>query len=232
MKLTASVRLLVVTLVWLAQLDSDAKTVTLLPSDINGGDTNTASFSNAHITLTPFIGSTQDTFNANATRLGIDNNGTNNNAFVDPDTDPNNDNDERLQFIFAADAGLSQIQWDFSRADGDAPSGINISGFIADPVATLSGAVTTSPPPVYDAGTGTLNFQMTGTDFGNPPGFVDLANPSASFGQTLWMRVVDTDQVAPQLAIESISYVVIPEPSALLLGGLAVLGLVRFERRK
>jgi len=206
---------------------ASAAPVTLLPSDINGGDTNTASFSNGDITLTPFIGTTQDTFNGNATRLGIDNNGTNNNAFNDPDTDPNNGNEETLQFIFSSSVGLSGISWDFSRADGDSPSGVNISGFTADPGASVTPGVSVFPNSVsYNAGV--LNIQILGENFGGNVDSLTLSNPSASFGQTLVLSAVDTDQGGAQLAIRSISYV--PEPTTLLLGGIAALCLV--ARRK
>ncbi len=88
-----------------------AALVSLTPADINGGDTNTASFTDGNITLTPYVhdgtGFVQDTFNANAGRLGIDNNplGTNNNGFTDGDQIVGNVGDEAMELAFRAARG-------------------------------------------------------------------------------------------------------------------------------
>lgn len=180
-----------------------AGVVTLLPSDINLGDTNSSSFTNGNITLTPLRGGIVASFNGAAARLGIDDFGTNVNAFNDPDTIPNNGNEEQLQFEFASTAGLTGLSWDFARADGpDNRSGVNISGFSADPGASATGpglgAITYS--------NGTLNIQLSSAAFSNTDGVLTLSNPSASAGATLLMTVTDTTQAGAQLPITSISY--------------------------
>lgn len=114
--------------------------VSLTPAQINGGDTTTSNFTNADVSITPFIGTTVATFNANALRLGIDGTGTNANALNDADVNPNNGNEEKLQLVFQTNAGLAGISWDFSRTDGPgANDGVFISGFLSDPGATYGG---------------------------------------------------------------------------------------------
>jgi hypothetical protein len=210
----------------------EANIVTLTPGDINGGDTNTAMFDDGSLQLVPLIGDTATTFNANAARLGVDNNGTNLNAFNDIDTDPNNNNDERLSFSFAATSGLTQISWDFSRADG-ADSGVFITGFASDPGASFTGN-TAGFTSSFDAMTGTLSFELPNPPgFSNDDGFLNLSNPLASAGQTLELRVIDTDLAGAQLAITSISYNnnVVPEPSSIfVLISCCLAGVARRRR--
>lgn len=178
--------------------------VILTPATINGGSSATTQYSDANVTLTPLQAGTPATFNANAVRLGIDDFGTNANAFNDPDTNPNNGNEEQLRFAFAANAGLRTLSWDFSRADGpDTQSGVNISGFAFDPRVSLTGAGTS--PATYNASTGTLNIQLSGSAFVDPDGVLTL-DPGASAGQTLLMTVTDTTQAGAQLAVTGISY--------------------------
>lgn len=185
-------------------LTSSGVTVSLTPGDINGNDTTTASFTNDDVVFTPLQGSTPITFNGNDLRLGTDDFATNQNAFNDPDTDPNNGNEEKLQMEFSATSGLTQLTWDFSRADGPGPNdGVIISGFVADPLATLDGAVANSSVSYAD---GVLNLQLGGADFGNPDGILNLASPAASAGQTLTLVVTDTTLANAQLAITGISY--------------------------
>ncbi|MEO1584253.1 MAG: hypothetical protein AAFR96_06740 [Planctomycetota bacterium] len=205
---------------------ASAQIVTLTPDLINLGDTNTASFSDGDLTLTPFIGANPATFNDNASRLGIDGQGTNDQAFNDPDTDPNNGNEEMLQFAFSANSGLTQVAWDFSRADN-----VSISGFLADPGASFSGqfsdpnGVEPDLSAIYDAQTGTLSFSLPfNIAFGGNQGFLDLSNPAASAGATLMLSVTDTVEAGAQLAIRSLSYNnAVPAPStaaaAVLLAG-------------
>jgi hypothetical protein len=113
---------------------ASASIVTLTPGDINGEDTNTAVFDNGDVIMRALIGGAAATFNGNAARLGIDDQGTNANGFNDPDTDPNNGNEEMLEMAFSSTAGLTQMSWDFSRA-----ANIEISGFLSDPGASFSG---------------------------------------------------------------------------------------------
>lgn len=210
-----------------------ADIVNLTPGQINGGDTNTASFSDGFLTLTPEVGGVASTFNASAARLGIDGTGTNANAFNDPDIIPNNGNEETLVFDFGATAGLVSLSWDFSRADGPgADDGIFISGFLFDPNATFTGANATVPTSSanYDAVTGTLNFDITA--FNGNVNTLNL-NAAASLGQSLNLRVQDTTQPGAQLAITGISYnSAVPEPASAAILGLAAccVGFVRRRR--
>lgn len=218
----------------LLPLGVNAATVTLTPTDINGGDTTTTQFSNAFVTIAPFIlGATEPvTFNSGADRLGIDENGTNINAFNDPDTTIGNAGEEGFTLSFVSTAGLSQLSWDFSRfqVDANGNGGVLISGFLADPSALLSGApgYTTS----FNAATGTL--LISGQAFTANDTFLDL-NPAASAGQTLTVSVNDPLQSGGQIAVTSITFdddvVAIPEPSsALLLGLVGFAGLLRRKR--
>lgn len=189
-----------------------AVVTTLTPDVISGVDTNTTTFTDGNLTLTPLVGETPTTFNGNATRLGIDDAGTsNNNAFNDPDTDPMNGNEEYLRFEFAAGIGLSQIAYDFARADGPGPNdGVFISGFLADPFVTFTLAdapfndprLTTS----YDAGTGTVELDIPGALFNGDDIQVNFGRVAASEGQTLLLVATDTTQAGAQFPITSISY--------------------------
>jgi hypothetical protein len=194
----------VLALALLAAPAASAGIVSLTPGTINGLDTNTTQYSDANVTLTPLRSGTPATFNANAVRLGIDDFGTNANAFNDPDTDPNNGTEEQLRFEFAANAGLTTLSWDYSRADGpDTQSGVNISGFAFDPRVSLTGPGTS--PATYNAATGTLNIQLSAAAFSDTDGVLTL-DPGASAGETLLMTVTDTTQAGAQLAVTGISY--------------------------
>lgn len=214
---------------------ANAGVVTLTPGDINGEDTNTASFSNGDVTLAAFIGNTAATFNGNASRLGIDDQGTNANAFNDPDTDPNNGNEEMLRMDFAANAGLTQLTWDFSRAL------VEISGFNADPLASFAGqnfdpnGVVPDLSAAYDAGTGTLSFELPfNIAFGGNDGVLNLGNAAASAGATLTLKVFDPNQAGAQLAVTSLSYDnAVPAPATFAAAmGLGAAGLIRRRRNR
>ena len=214
---------------------------TLTPTDIHGGDTNTTSFSDGNVTLTPFIGSTAATFNSLAARLGIDDQtgtGTNNAAFNDPDLDPNNGNEEKLQFAFAPTVGLSQISYDFSRADGPGTGfsndGVIISGFTADPTLTFSATIT-NLFYAWDATSGSVRINIPGGAFNNDDISINF-DPDASRGQTLLLSVTDESQgptqaqTGGQFAVLNISYDVVPEPSALALRAFGGRALLRRRR--
>lgn len=215
---------------------SQAAVTSLTPADINGGDTNRSTFTDGNITLNPLEAGVASTFNDNSVRLGIDDTPTpagtianNVNAFNDVDVDPNNGNEQQLEFIFAPTVGLSQIAYDFSRADGPGDDdGVIISGFTADPGVTFS----VSNPnlfAVYNSVAGAVRLNIPGGLFSGTDVFVDF-DPDASRGQTLLLKVTDTTQHGAQLAITGISYDVVPEPSIALLGGLGLLGLLRRRR--
>jgi hypothetical protein len=216
----------------------NAAIINLTPADINGGNTNTTSFSDGALTLTPFVRDATgtpvaDTFNANATRLGIDNNplGTNNNGFTDGDTTVGNEGEELMTFDFVATSGLTQISYDFSRADGPgANDGVVISGFLADPNVTFS----VSNPnlfAVYSGGSVRIN--IPGVLFGGALTEINF-DPTRSAGQSLTMTVNDTTQAGAQLAIRGIAYdndtIAVPEPSSLV--ALCVVGAGAVARRR
>lgn len=209
--------------------------VSLTPTDIHGDDTTTASFSDGALTITPFVhdgtGFAQDTFNGNPARLGIDNNplGTNNNGITDGDVIVGNAGDEALEFDFAAGFGLSRLSYDFSRADGPgANDGVVFSGFTANPVVEFS---------VADAnlfavwnGVDAVRVNIPGSLFGGAVVDINFTNPAASDGQTIFMTANDTTQAGAQLAIRSIAYSSIPEPSSLALAGVLLGFAVRSRR--
>ncbi len=169
-----------------------ALVIDLTPGQINNGDTNTASFTDGKITLTPFVGETQSTFNANAERLGIDGTGTNANAFNDPDVDPNNGNEEKLQFEFDATVGLSRIAYDFSRADGPGlDDGVIITGFLVDPQVSFS---VDNPNLFGNYAAGRLRLNIPSGLFNGNDVDINFGVPSASAGQTLLLSVTDTTQ--------------------------------------
>lgn len=201
-------RLLAVGILLTTANASQAVLVSLTPDLINLGNSATTNYTDSSVTLTPLIGSTPATFNTNAGRLGIDDQGTNAQAFNDPDTDPNNGNEEKLRFEFQPGAGLTQIGWDFSRADGATiDDGVTITGFTQDPLASFSGNTAGFPAINYDALTGTLQFGVPVVPaFSNDDGFIDFGNPVASSGATLELKVTDTDQSGAQLAITLIVY--------------------------
>lgn len=188
---------------------AQAVVINLDPLTITGGDSSTASFSDGEITLTPLQAGVPATFNEAAggqARLGIDDFGTNINAFNDPDTDPNNGNEEQLRFEFSATSALANIVYDFSRADGPGDNdGVIITGFNADPLITFS---VDNPNlfSVYDAGSGTARLNIPGSLFNGTDVVVDFTNFEASRGETLLMSVTDTTQAGAQLAITGIGY--------------------------
>lgn len=198
--------------------------VPVTPTDVNQGDTNTASTTlgtgDGTITFTALQAGNPATFNANADRLGIDDFGTNASAFNDPDTTVGNANDEQLQIDLGADAGLASMSFDFTRGL------IAVSGFSSDPMATIdvSGSISNF---MYDSGTGTLSFFLAGGGFNGTDRTLSL-DPAASQGQSLLVTINDANQAGAQLAIVGFSYEnAVPEPASLGLLGLGALALIR-----
>lgn len=211
-----------------------AATINLTPTDVHGNDTTTASFSDGALTLTPFVhdgtGYAPNTFNGNPARLGIDANGTNNNAFADPDVTVGNAGEEALEYNFAAGFGLSRVSYDFSRADGPGVNdGVVFTGFTSNPVVSFS----VVDPDLFAVwnGVNAVRVNIPGRLFGGALVDINFNNPAASDGQTILMTINDTTQAGPQLAIRGIAYSSIPEPTALALCGLvAVAGVARRRR--
>lgn len=210
-----------------------AATINLTPTDIHADDTTTVSFSDGSLSLTPLVhdgtGFAATTFNGNAARLGIDEQGTNNNAFNDGDLIVGNAGDEALEFDLEPGFGLSQVSYDFSRADGPgANDGVVFSGFTANPIVTFSVA---NPNlfAVWD-GVDSVRVNIPGSLFGGVTTNINF-NSSASEGQTILMTVNDTTQAGAQLAIRGIAYSTVPEPTTLSLCGLvAAVGAARRRR--
>lgn len=212
---------------------ANAAIVSLAPASINLGVTTTSSFSDAGVTLTPTLNGVADTFNTNATRLGMDTAGSNAAAFNDPNTTVGDADDEGMTFSFAANSGLTQISYDFSRADGPgANDGVVISGFLADPGVTFS-VSNVDLFAVYNAGAGSVRLNIPGSLFSNVLTEINF-DPTRSAGQTLTMAVNDTTQVGAQFAIRGISYddatVAVPEPSSI--AALCVVGAGVVARRR
>lgn len=176
--------------------------VNLTPGQINGLSSTTANFSNGNVTLTPLQGTTPATFNGNAARLGIDDFGTNANAFNDPDNIATNANGEKMRMVFNATSGLTRLGWDFSFGR------VTLSGFAFDPGATLSGgsgANLANAPVTYSNGTLTITFQGN-SEFIGEDGFLNLAAPAASAGRTILLETSASTAANSQLAITALSY--------------------------
>lgn len=143
------------------------------------------------------------------------------NKISDTDGNPATTADrEAIDIDLAGTVSLTGISFRWTRAAGASPDGVVISGFLADP-----GASTTSGVGItYSAGSLFLNYAW---DTGAIRSFT-FSNLSASLGQTLRVSVNDVDNAGPQATINTITYV--PEPSAALLGGLGLLGLLRRQR--
>jgi hypothetical protein len=176
-------------------------------------------------------------FGGNDLRFGIFG-GTNNAAIDDGDGVLGGADAESLGILLNADnnimgnvGALQSLSWDFSRADGPAAdSGVFISGFLADPMAVLSGAVSNSS---VDYSAGTLRLDLGATDFGNPDGTVTLGNLAASAGQSLNITIADSTQGFPQIAITNIEALsVVPEPTSLALLAFGFAGLAVRRRRQ
>lgn len=215
-------------------LVANAATINLTPTDVSGVDTNTAQFSDGQLTITPFVhdgtGFVQDTFNGNAARLGIDNNGTNNNAVADNDDVVGNAGDEAFEYAFSPTAGLSKITYDFSRAFAAGTNdGVVFTGFRSNPNVTFS-IVEPDLFAIWEAASSTLRLNIPGRLFGGAQVDINFNNVNASVGETIFMTVNDTSQAAPQLAIRGISYDIVPEPASLSIVCLA--GIAMLVRRK
>lgn len=152
--------------------------------------------------------------------------GNNGSAVDDIDGDPATLGDrEAIDLLLDATVGLSQMVVQWTRASGAEPTdGVQIAGFLSDPGASLS---TGTGGVSYDAGSVYVNLAWTGGTLTT----LDLGNLGASAGQTLRITTNDSDETGPQVAIVSLSYDVIPEPSTLALLAVGT-GLAAVARRR
>ena len=223
MKICRSLTLLTAfTLVTPMGLDhSNAAPINVIHSDITAG-TSSYTTPDGKLTMTPFAaGGGAGTFGPTSgccigVAAGVNNSGTD-----DGDGDPLTTADrEALDIALAGDASLVDISFIFSRASGTGPTdGIELSGFTADPAASLDGgAITDGVTLNYDSGTLYVNHEWRGGNLTT----VSFANTAATLGQTISIGTNDSDQAGPQAVVHNLSYEVIPEPSTCLLAGLAV----------
>lgn len=124
---------------------------------------------------------------------------------------------------------MTQISFDFSRANGPGPGdGVFISGFSADP-----GAVITGEGNVVSFSDGVLELDLS--SFATEDDTLTLSNAVESAGQTLLLTVGDSSSNDSQFAITGIQYdndvFAVPEPSSTALLGLGGLALL-LRRRK
>lgn len=205
----------------LALCAATAQAAVITASDITIGS-STHVTGDGLVTLTPYgAGLTVGTFSAGTDFFGVVGNGNDNNV-RDGDGNPATTADrEAIDMSLDATVGLSQVSFVWARADGPAATdGIVISGFLADPGATTTSGVGIT----YSAGTIYLNYAW---DAGVARTF-EFSNLDASKGQTLRFSANDSNQTNAQFAFNTITYV--PEPSAALLGGLGLFGLLRRRR--
>jgi hypothetical protein len=119
--------------------------------------------------------------------------GTNGAAVDDADGVLGGTDSERWEYVLGTGFGLTNLEFIFTRA-----TPIVLSGFISDPQASVDAAAASSGVVTsYSNGTLTMNHLWRGG------AITDLvfANPGASSGQTITLRVADAAQAAPQAAI-------------------------------
>lgn len=137
-------------------------------------------------------------------------------------------NTQAIDWAFGSTVGLSQLQFQFSRVNGPlATDGLRIAGFLSDPGATDGGSFFEDVR--WDEGSKSV-FVEIGTYDGTAR-ILNFASPFQSAGQTLRMNMLDSDLADPQVAITSMSYDVIPEPSGIALLLVSGLGLTLRRRR-
>jgi hypothetical protein len=124
-----------------------------------------------------------------------------------------------MDIDLASDAGLTTIGFIFTRADGPLPTdGIVISGFASDPAASLDpAAAAVGVTANYNSGALYVNHAWRG----GAVSVVSFGNLAASLGQIISIGANDSNEIRPQVVVNSMSYETIPEPSTLLLAGLA-----------
>lgn len=218
MKTTLKVFFAALLVIAFSGIRSDAASI--VPGDLTSGD---SSFTTADtkVTLNPFAaGGAAGTIGASGCCFGVTG-GTNNVAVTDGDGDPLTTADrENLDIVLAADTYLTDLNFLFTRSNGpESDDGIEISGFLANPGASLdAGALGDGVTTSYSGGTVYVNHPWRGGNVTT----VSFSNSLASFGQTITLGANDSDETAPQAALNAIGYQVVPEPTSLVLGGFAM----------
>ena len=212
----------------MASSAANAVEVIINHANITGGAAIYTS-ADGKMTLTPFAaGGGAGTFGATSgCCIGV-HGGANNGAIGDADGSPITVNDrEWIDVTLAGDAALAEIGFIFTRANGPLPTdGIVISGFASDPLASLDPAAAAGVTASFDSGMLYVNHGWRG----GAVSMVSFANSAASLGQTLSIEANDSDEPAPQVVINTLSYTVVPEPASLVLAGVAAALLIK--RRK
>jgi hypothetical protein len=189
------------------------------------------SYDFGQVVVSAFLGDTAVTPNAqinsaNLSFLGVAG-GANANSIDDADGIFGGADQERLRLTLDSGYGLSQLSWQYSRADGPlATDGVSISGFLSDPGASFTGGLSTNAP-TYSGGV--LNFQPVWT--GATLQTVSFANLIASDGAILEIVVADSTQGNAQFTATEFQLAVVPEPSTFALLGLGAAGLFLARRR-
>lgn len=222
------VQFFLVALVVVAFSEIKSEAASIVSADLTSGDA-TYTTPDGKVTLNPMaVGGVPGTLGVAPCCFGVTG-GTNNVAVTDGDGDPLTSADrENLDIVLAGDAYLTDLNFLFTRANGpNLNDGIEISGFSANPGATLdAGAIGDGASTSYSAGTVYVNHPWRGGNITT----VTFSNSLASLGQTITLGANDSDETAPQAALNSIGYQAVPEPTTLMLGSLAMLCMA--ARRK
>lgn len=172
------------------------------PVTITGADTAglTAPFTDGSITIAPLgIGGVPVDFGPSETFIGPFGN-LNNNAINDGDGDPlTTDDSDSMEITLAAGAGLTQIEYSFTRANP-----IVLSGFTSDPLASFGLNPSGANFIAYNAPNNSL--EIYHNSFAGATTQINFANSSASAGETISATVFDYIQAGPQLAFTSFTY--------------------------
>lgn len=220
---------LALTTIGFLTLSPQADAATISHTNITGGSSSFTS-ADGKLTLTPLAaGGGAGVFGATSgCCIGV-NGGANSGGVDDIDGSPITTNDrERMDIGLASDAVLTSIGFIFTRANGPLPTdGIVISGFSTNPGASLdSAAATAGITATYNSGTVYVNHGWRG----GAVSVVSFANATASRGQLLSIESNDSNEMNPQVVVNNLSYAVVPEPSTLLLAGLAMVFVTRRKK--
>lgn len=134
---------------------------------------------------------------------------------------------EQLDIAFDSTAAMTGIGFRWTRSDGPlATDGIELSGFLSDPMATVTAG--TGVSATYDSGSLFIQHAWNAGTLSS----LTFADSTASLGQVISITSNDSDQGNGQTAVGIISYDVaaVPEPTTGTC--LALIGLGAFVRRR